>query len=199
MITNVISVATSTTRVKVATTMDHTVPSTKVFSALLAGNIRQLHSCSSAELRPFLPCLSRIVLCPPATATMSDSTTSEWENSRTIIHTLIAGMQDVNAIREYLSLSFRELKQDAQKEQQLLRKLGPGEERAVSQSVLASSLQFGLAIEFERSDYMRRFRLLLSEILRIVSQVCVQHTSSPFFFFSSVRMYKASGWMSGCG
>ena len=103
---------------------------------------------------------------------MSDSTTSEWESSRTIIHTLIAGMQDVNAIREYLSLSFRELKQDAQKEQQLLRKLGPGEERAASQSVLASSLQFGLAIEFERSDYMRRFRLLLSEILRIVSQVC---------------------------
>ena len=152
--------------------MDHTVPSTKVFSALLAGNIRQLHSCSSAELRPFLPCLSRIVLCPPATATMSDSTTSEWESSRTIIHTLIAGMQDVNAIREYLSLSFRELKQDAQKEQQLLRKLGPGEERVASQSVLASSLQFGLAIEFERSDYMRRFRLLLSEILRIVSQVC---------------------------
>ena len=102
---------------------------------------------------------------------MSDTTTTEWESSRTIIHTLIAGMQDVNAIREYLSLSFRELKQDAQKEQQLLRKLGPGEERAASQSVLASSLQFGLAIEFERSDYMRRFRLLLSEILRITSQV----------------------------
>lgn len=163
--------------------MDHTVPSTKVFSALLAGNIRQLHSCSSAELRPFLPCLSRIVLCPPATATMSDSTTSEWENSRTIIHTLIAGMQDVNAIREYLSLSFRELKQDAQKEQQLLRKLGPGEERAVSQSVLASSLQFGLAIEFERSDYMRRFRLLLSEILRIVSQVCAAHLQSFLLLF----------------
>ena len=147
------------------------MPSTKVFSALLAGNIRQLHSCSAAELRPFLPCLSRIVLCPPATATMSDTTTTEWESSRTIIHTLIAGMQDVNAIREYLSLSFRELKQDAQKEQQLLRKLGPGEEKAPSQSVLASSLQFGLAIEFERSDYMRRFRLLLSEILRIMSQV----------------------------
>lgn len=111
---------------------------------------------------------------------MSDS--SEWESSRTIIHTLIAGMQDVNAIREYLSLSFRELKQDAQKEQQLLRKLGPGEERGASQSVLASSLQFGLAIEFERSDYMRRFRLLLSEILRIVSQVC----ACTFFFLSSV-------------
>lgn len=91
-------------------------------------------------------------------------------------------MQDVNAIREYLSLSFRELKQDAQKEQQLLRKLGPGEERGASQSVLASSLQFGLAIEFERSDYMRRFRLLLSEILRIVSQVC----ACTFFFLSSV-------------
>ena len=156
---------------RVNTAMDSSVPSAEVFSALLAGNVRQLYACPAAELRPFLPCLSRIVLCPPTTTTLTDATTTEWESSRTVVHALIAGMQDVNTLQEYLSVNFQELKLDAQKEQQLLRKLGPGEERAASQSILASSLQFGLAIEFERSDCMRRFRLFLSEILRIVAQV----------------------------
>lgn len=37
--------------------------------------------------------------------------------------------------------------------------------------MLASSLQFGLAIEFERSSHLRRFRLFLSEILKVLSQL----------------------------
>ncbi len=73
--------------------------------------------------------------------------------------------------------TLQELKQDARREQQLLKKLGPLEGRPPTQSVLASSLQFGLAIEFERSDYLRRFRLFLSEILRIIAQLDV---SGPF-------------------
>ena len=64
----------------------------------------------------------------------------------------------------------QELRQDALKEQQLLKKLSP-EERAQSQSILASSLQFGLAIEFERSNCLRRFRLFLSEILKVMGQL----------------------------
>ena len=72
-------------------------------------------------------------------------------------------------------MDFAQLQQDSLKEQQLLRKLTPGEERPAGQSVLAASLQYGLAIEFERSDHIRRFRLLLSELLRVmnlVSRVC---------------------------
>lgn len=61
------------------------------------------------------------------------------------------------------------MRQDARREQQLFKKLDGG--RAPTQSLLASSLQFGLAIEFERSDYLRRFRLLLSEVLRIIAQL----------------------------
>ena len=78
---------------------------------------------------------------------------------------------EVNSIRAYLRMNFVELHGDALKEKQLLRKLGPGEERGVGQSVLATSLQFGMAIEFERSDPMRRFRLFLSEMLRVMSKV----------------------------
>ena len=77
----------------------------------------------------------------------------------------------MNTIHTYLSVNFLELKTDAQKEKQLLRKLGPGEERGADQSVLAASMQFGLAIEFERSDPVRRFRLFLSEILHLMSKV----------------------------
>ena len=51
----------------------------------------------------------------------------------------------------------------------MLRKLNP-EERGQSQSILAASIQFGLAIEFERSSHLRRFRLFLSEILKVMSQ-----------------------------
>ena len=68
-------------------------------------------------------------------------------------------------------MKLQELKGDATKEQQLLKKLNPGEERGSSQSVLASSPQFGLAIEFERCDHVRRFRLFLREILGVLRQL----------------------------
>lgn len=96
---------------------------------------------------------------------------------------MLSGIREVSAIKDYLAVNFHELKQDALREQQLLRKLGPGvaEDRGQgsasggegcnTSSILASSLQYGLAIEFERSDHTRRFRLVLSEVLRVMSQV----------------------------
>ncbi len=153
-------------------------PSPAVFSALLAGDVRRLHSFASSDLRPFLPCLARVVLCRTATAA------PQWQNNRKVVHALLCGIRETNAIKDYLLVDYRELKQDALKEQQLLRKLGPGggEDRGQgstvggggrsANSILASSLQYGLAIEFERSDHTRRFRLLLSEILRVMGQVC---------------------------
>lgn len=77
----------------------------------------------------------------------------------------------MNGIRKYLELDFTELKHDAVKEQQLLRKLHPGESRPAEGSVLASSVTSGLVVDFERSGRMRRLRLLLSELLRILHQV----------------------------
>ena len=74
-------------------------------------------------------------------------------------------------MHSYLQMDFPELRSDAVKERQLLRKLGPAEERPAAQSVLATSMQFGMAIEFERSDHVRRMRLFLSEMLRVMSKV----------------------------
>ena len=78
----------------------------------------------------------------------------------------------------------QELKGDAIKEQQLLKKLSPGEERGPSQSILVSSLQFGLAIVFEWCDHVRRFRLFLREILGVLRQLDPL-TSAPFKFVQS--------------
>ena len=80
-------------------------------------------------------------------------------------------------------MNFPELRSDAVKERQLLRKLGRGEERPTGQSVLATSMQFGMAIEFERSDHIRKFRLFLSEILRVMSKVCLTSLSHSFGHF----------------
>ena len=65
-----------------------------------------------------------------------------------------------------------------------MKKLNPGEERGSSQSVLVSSPQFGLAIEFEGCDHVRRFRLFLREILGVLRQLDPL-TSAPFKFVQS--------------
>ena len=96
--------------------MHQSVPSPKVFSALHSGDIRKLSSCSQDELRPFLPCLARMVLCPTArpnpvamvkdTPMSSSCDKSRWEGRRKVVHALIAGMSEVNAISKYLALDF---------------------------------------------------------------------------------------------
>ena len=104
---------------------------------------------------------------------------------------------EANSIHSYLNMNYLELKTDAVKEKQLLRKLGSGEDRPGGQSVLATSMQFGLGIEFERSDHVRRLRLFLSELLRIMSKVCVcvcvcgfsQRTSPPHTCCISLQIF----------
>ena len=86
---------------------------------------------------------------------------------------LYTAIPEANSVHSYLQIDYPELRSDAVKEQKLLQKLGPVEERPATQSVLATSMQFGMAIEFERSDHVRRVRLFLSEILRVTSRVSV--------------------------
>jgi hypothetical protein len=89
------------------------IPSPTVFSSLLSGDIQRLCSCSQDELRPFLPCLARMVLCSrptPVPAVVNEVTAprgrSNWERRRKIVHALIAGMGEVNAISKYLTVDF---------------------------------------------------------------------------------------------
>lgn len=66
---------------------------------------------------------------------------------------------------------------------------------AQGDSVLAQSIDSGLALEFERSDSTRRLRLVLCELLFIASQV-------RFFliFILTMRMYfKLNFFLPGSG
>lgn len=81
--------------------METTGPSPMVFTALLSGNVKQLVGCSEHDLRPFLPSLARMILSP-----IPVSMTTKWEGKRKIIHMLVSGMSEVNALREYLALNF---------------------------------------------------------------------------------------------
>ena len=150
------------------------IPCSKVFCALLAGDIKSLLQCTADELRPFLPCLTRIALCQPL------DTSENGRRRQKEVLSLIAGIAETNVVKDELTVDFEELRQDAQKEQQLYKKLGPGEERAASQSLLAASIQHGLAAEFEKSPQIRKFRLVLSEILRVMNKL-----ESPFGLESS--------------
>lgn len=93
--------------------MPLSVPSPAVFAALISGDIKQLCNCTHNELRPFLPCLARMVLCSPKlasvammTETSSQGERSHWEGRRKVVHALIAGIGEVNAISKYLALDF---------------------------------------------------------------------------------------------
>lgn len=163
--------------------MATTIPCSKVFYALLAGDTKSLFHCTADELRPFLPCLTRIALCQPL------DTSEDSRHRQKEVLSLITGIAEANAIKDELMVDFEELRQDAQKEQQLYKKLGPGEERASSQSLLAASVQHGLAAEFEKSPQIRKFRLVLSEILRIMNKL-----ESPFALEAS-ELYECDVFM----
>ncbi|XP_043267070.1 integrator complex subunit 2 [Venturia canescens] len=135
--------------------------SPRVFTAIQNVNIRELSRCTQREIRPLLPCLVRMSLISPL------DITKECVEARKEILTILSGIESVNSIVALLSIDFHALETDVRKEQQLRQKHGNSQ----SDSILAQSLQGGLALEFERSESTRRIRLVLSEILFISSQI----------------------------
>ena len=125
-----------------------------------------LWRCPRDHLRPFLPYLTRISFSSRSPSSGDGAT---WSKHRLLLLSLLADVEEVNGVKQYLELDFAELRHDAVKEQQLLRKLRPGETRPAESSVLASSVSNGLMVE--QSGSMRRTRLVLSELLRILHQV----------------------------
>lgn len=138
------------------------IPSARAFQAIRSVSVSELSSLKDEDLRPLLPCLVRMALCSPVDESV------KWTEARKEVQKLLSGLEVVNSIVALLSVDFSLLEQDALKEQQLRRKVGGC---SVTSSVLVESLQNGLALEFERSEPSRRLRLVLSELLRIMSQV----------------------------
>ncbi|EGI69900.1 PREDICTED: integrator complex subunit 2 isoform X1 [Acromyrmex echinatior] len=140
---------------------ENTRVSPRVFTAIQNVDIKELSLCSHKEIRPILPCLVRMSLISPL------DITKDCVEGRKQVLTILSGIESVNSIIALLSIDFHALETDVRQEQQLRQKLGSVQR----DSVLAQSLQSGLALEFERSESIRRIRLVLSEILFIASQI----------------------------
>ncbi|XP_013403191.1 integrator complex subunit 2-like [Lingula anatina] len=147
--------------------LDVVSPST--FKALQNLDIECLAYLSENELRPILPCLVRMSLCAP-----SDNG-ERWMESKKSLLRILSGIEVVNSVVQLLSVDFHELEIDAKKEQHLRTKAGSSQ----SESMLISQLQNSLSLEFERADAPRRLRLVLSELLFVVSQM--RETRTEFY------------------
>ncbi|XP_067686242.1 integrator complex subunit 2-like isoform X2 [Haliotis asinina] len=132
-----------------------------VFQAMQSVDIDALSECSESDIRPVLVSLVRMALCSPL------ETSDSWTKARKDVLKILSGLDVVNSIVALLSIDFHALEQDVKKEQQLRAKLGGNQ----GDSILVSQLHHGLALEFERSDAPRRIRLLLSELLYIMSEI----------------------------
>ena len=66
-------------------------PSSRLFSLLQSGNVRQLWGCSPAKLRPFLPCLVRMALSPIVLSS-SDAQSEAAQDRKKVVLSLLAGV-----------------------------------------------------------------------------------------------------------
>ena len=142
------------------------VPNKDVFLALSFGELHKLKDFSTADIRPFLPLLS--LHLQPELPGASDG---EQDALSLQVAGALVGLPAANKVLAYASADFQLLEEDARKEQRVLQKAASSGARASGGgSVLARSVENGLCIEFERGDVERRFRLLLSEVLHLMTQ-----------------------------
>ena len=167
------------------------VPSASVFRAVLSGDFKSLLHVKESDIVPFLPALVRFALCcsPP------QQTSGSWTNARIVAHKIISEIEAANQIAAYLDVDFKEIEVDALKLRRLKDKMSQSGDSSGSRvhNVLVSSLQFGLIVEFERADTTRKFRLLISELLRIMDQVtCALNMKTVISYFVRVSNAKKS-------
>lgn len=142
------------------------VPNKDVFLALSFGELHKLKDFSTADIRPFLPLLSLHLQ-----SELPGASDGEQDALSLQVAEALVGLPAANKVLAYASADFQLLEEDARKEQRVLQKAASSGARASGGgSVLARSVENGLCIEFERGDVERRFRLLLSEVLHLMTQ-----------------------------
>ena len=87
--------------------------SQNTFKAIANVDVDLLSDLSYIEIRPILPCLVRMSLCPPL------DNSDKWTHRRKTILKCLSGLEVVNSLVGLLSIDFYALEQDARKEQQL--------------------------------------------------------------------------------
>jgi integrator complex subunit 2 len=86
-----------------------------------------------------------------------------------LILRLLCGVETVNSLVALLSIDFHVLEQDAKKELAIRGKVGGTNQ--IKESNLVSSVLGSMALEFERSEAVGKLRLVLSEILFVMSKL----------------------------
>lgn len=132
------------------------------YNAIQSLNIDKINALSSNEIRPILPSLVRMALCMPL------DSSEEWLEKKKRILIKLSAIEISNSIVTLLSVDFHSLDLDVKKEMMIRSKIGihSGSSNE-SNSLLLPPLMDGIALEFERADGMRKFRLVLNELLNI--------------------------------
>ena len=158
------------------------MPSCQIFQALRNGEFDLLVSLaqneSAVSLRPFLLYLVRSTIFSGARKEHHD-----------LVIGLLSGLGVVNGVVSGLTVDFGQLSGDITK----FRRLGKAEaDVGGNDSLIVTSLQRPLTVEFERGDFARRLRLLVREILRMHSEVGKNNALLTPFFLSSLLQSHAS-------
>lgn len=128
-----------------------------VFQSLCSVDVTSMLQYTVAEIRPVLPCLTRMLLCS------SVDESASWQESRKDLMRLLSGIEDVNDIVALLSVDFPSLEAAAKIERQMRLKVHN------DGSILTSLPQkHGILLEFERSEPARKLQILLSEIMPLI-------------------------------
>lgn len=144
---------------------DQYLPSVGSFKSIQSASVQDLVKLPLLELRAILPSLVRTSLCT------SLDISENFVVFQQEVRKKISEIEGVNFIASVLSIDFNMVHEDAVKEQRLRQKLGANK---MNDDLLSKSLQKALILEFEESDALKRTRLVLSEILRIIS-VCQEN------------------------
>ena len=102
-----------------------------------------------------------------------------WTRKRRSILRLLCGVETVNSLVALLSIDFHVLEQDAKKELALRGKVG-GATQLKDSNLVSTSGSGSSALEFERSEAVGKLRLVLSEILFVMSKLRAAAAEAQF-------------------
>jgi len=139
----------------------HILPSLAAFNAVQSAETNLLKILNKDKIRCILPTLVRTLHYQSKNMNGKD-----FQNFQMEMYSKISMFKNVENLFEILKMDFKIVQDDVLNEQQLRQKMSGYEVNN-----LLSESTSGLLLEFERSNLIQKMRLVLSEILRVSSQV----------------------------
>lgn len=139
------------------------IPTPNTFRCIASASLTQILELTQYEARVVLPTLIRTCVCKG----LDES--SEFMYFKQEIQKKIRDFEETNFVSMLLNIDFQMVHGDAVKEQHLRNKVdGP---RSGKSKMLGNVSLKKLALEFEEGDPLKRTRIVLSELLRVKSEV----------------------------